>query len=493
MKIDLQLIEMMAKNTLSYKMGLSIYENKKLFNQFKSTDSTFYQTNIHGSSNKTYLTMVDFIDIKSPRSKCDCGSKYAPCKHAISLMIAISKDSPFAIIDIPNSIIAERNQRLSPKNGLAVNMKTVKKKESLLIENQSTKKNLKNIVVKKAQLQLKGISKAQSILNQIYRLGLSGLCLDIQDAIQSEIKNLALFDIKGIYNSFENLFYVITHTGHDNSHKEALAALNFLSALLDKAEAYLEKKIELAPDYLDIQTEIEELIGRVWKLEELEQYGLFSEHVNLIQIAFWVNHDEIRMQSIYQAFWFDINRGIIYKTIEQTKYKNKVGDINDTIFSRIEVPKMYIYPGRFNPKVKLSSFQLFGMNGIEFEFFNKYALNDFSILHSKVRKILQNPLSDRHPLFLVKAHHAEMIVLEETTNSIALKDVKGATILLQDSELFMEDGKIHNAIDALSILINKQLNEFVIAIMIDTDNLSSVITAKPLAIINQTNMVRLLY
>lgn len=96
-----------------------------------------------------------------------------------------------------------------------------------------------------------------------------------------------------------------------------------------------------------------EVLGGVWRSEDLRNLGLVRRNVKLAQLSFDVSLDEAKQEYIERAFWIDIDNGTIYHTLNLRPVRAlKYVKASDSCFSLLEVAELLIYPGGLDRRVR---------------------------------------------------------------------------------------------------------------------------------------------
>jgi hypothetical protein len=260
--------------------------------------------------------------------------------------------------------------------------------------------------------------------------------------------------------------------------------------LLAKSKTYLESKKE-APDKMDAESEIEELIGYAWKLEELERHGLFEQDVKLVELCFHVRREGDKKQADGESFCISLNSGKIYRTRNhyQLKAKKHIKE-EDSVFSLRRIPKLYIYPSRsLNPRTRWEDSPLDTFEDITPEVYKSiksYAHTNYA----EVIKTVKNQLKDlslfQYPAVLVS--FAKIMKLSKGAEMYAIRHSSGDQICLkkgsycQDSFIFL-----------LDMLTQAESEKNVMLLLFENDVETGKLFAQPPALVTDEKIIRLAY
>ena len=134
--------------------------------------------------------------------------------------------------------------------------------------------------------------------------------------------------------------------------KELVEKLVQLDQAAKKCRAWLEKQLE-SGDFGPKDDILYEQLGGIWRLDQLEELGLYKENAELVQLSFTVLWDEAAQTETDTAYWIDLTGGVISKTenIRPMKAKKYV-HADDSAFELYKVKKLYFYPGGINRRIR---------------------------------------------------------------------------------------------------------------------------------------------
>ena len=310
------------------------------------------------------------------------------------------------------------------------------------------------------------------------------------------IKQLDSYFIPGIQSEINDLLGDIRHnSGGKNiaDITEITEKLCRIHTLVLKSRAYLENKKE-NPDKPDIESEIEELMGYAWKLEELDRHGLFETDAKLVELCFHVRREDDKKQFVDEGFYISLNSGRIYKTRNYRPFKAvKYIKEQDSVFAVLNMPKLYIYPSQsLNPRVRWedNSLDMFGEISPEvYKQIKSCAQSDYTEVIKAVKNQLKNLLLFPHPAVLVNfAKISKLNNLNNTEEKYVISDLAGNKIMLkksaycQDSFMFLLDR-----------LTKSEAENNAMLLLFDNGVESGELTAQPLAVITDEKIIRLVY
>lgn len=183
---------------------------------------------IKGSGKKPYLVQIDIANIAY---KCTCPSRQFPCKHAIALLLVLSKDpASFKASEEPDYVTEWLNKR-------AERAQKVDREEKEITEEEKEKRTTAKVKRRDDRLQLMfaGIAELKLWLKDLIRIGLlelpnrspSYFDLMMERMVDSKAPGLA-----GWIRSLKNLRY----HNHNEWHDPALGIISKLFLLINAAE-----------------------------------------------------------------------------------------------------------------------------------------------------------------------------------------------------------------------------------------------------------------
>jgi len=477
-------ISSISVNDAAVKNGTDLVRKKSFIKLGIDENNTFIYGECKGSGKNPYICSADFIDERSPVFRCTCPSRQFPCKHAIGLLLAYMEGHDFKTVEIPEDIAAKREKK---------EKRVEKTKEKLeTAENETPKEKTaawKKSAVKKIDAQLTGIGEAEKILIGIVQSGLGAMDAKNIKMYSDIIKQLDSYSIPGIQNEIKDLIGEINHNSDYTDTTEKLCRIH---TILSRGRAYLESKKE-NPDKPDTESEIEELLGHPWKLEELARHGLFETDVKLVELCFHVRKEEDKKQFVDEGFYISLNSGKIYKTRNYRPFKAaKYIKEQDSAFSLLNMPKLYIYPSlSLNPRVRWeeNTPDMFGnITPDVYKRVKSFALTDYKEVIKTVKNQLKNLMLFPHPAALVEFSEISKITGENSGDKYVISDKSDNRIMLkksgycQDSYLFLLDK-----------LTEKDAKNNAMLLLFENDAFAGELFAQPLALITDEKIIRLLY
>ena len=468
-------------NAAAVKNGSALVKKDSFNSLHIDQDETIIFGLCQGSGKNPYVCSVDFIDSDAPVFRCSCPSRQIPCKHVLGLMLAYVEGLTFNTENIPEDIIQKReNQEKRQKK------KQEKQKEGTESLKVNKTDSWKKTAVKKIETQINGLHEGKKLLKIIVETGLGSIDAKAMSGYLSVVKQLDSYYISGIQNEFSSLLELIKNSS-ESEYTNISIKICRLQTLLNKSVAYLEKK-KTTPDNMDTSSEIEELIGYPWKLEELKQYGLVEENAKLVQLAFHVVNEPDKKQIVDIGYFINLNSGIVclsknYRPYKAAKHIKEDNSLN----SVINTNELFIYPSlSLNPRSRRSNSDFAEITPDICAKINGLGNDNFPEAIKSVKNQLKNLLLDPLPIMLMK--FSKIYKATESDDHFIIEDKTGNKVLLSENKYF-DDNFIHllNNVD----IFNSPESSILAAFFNDIS--TGVLAAHPLALVTNKNVVKLLY
>ncbi len=430
MNITNDLISSLAANSDAIKNGKSLFTSKKFIKLGVDSDKTIIFGECSGSGSKPYYCSMDFISEASPVPRCSCPSRQIPCKHVLGLMIAYEQASnQFVTEDVPEDIQDKRNKKEKAAEKKAT--KEANKDE----KKEPTEKSIKaktTAETKKIANQLQGVENAKELFKTIVNNGLASIDASEIKNLKVQVKNLGNYHINGIADSFSVLLEIILKD--DENFTKSIEELNYINALLSKAEKYLNEKTE-NPLHRDIFCKIEEQIGHIWNYNELDELGLSQSKAELIQLYFIEEDNQLSKEFVETGIWFELASKKLCKTVNIRPYKAaKYIKEEDSIKSCVQVEELYFYPSENTPRVTIKEPLLREVTPTDLSVIKEAVTDDYSAIIKDIKNIFKAPLSDKELYYLVKVDK-----IRKFEKGLILENSKGENIVINgDNNVLVE-------------------------------------------------------
>ncbi|MGV8124706.1 MAG: SWIM zinc finger domain-containing protein [Candidatus Xenobiia bacterium LiM19] len=469
-KLSEEIVNALAPNQSALQNGRDLVRKGCFGSYLKSADETVIFSECRGSGSAPYQCSVDFIPADGPVSRCTCPSRQSPCKHAIGLMVAWLSGKTFAMAEVPQSIQEKREK--------------AEKRASVRKEKADAPRHVnKSALVKKIHAQMEGLSLLNKVINSILRSGLGTLDGRSLLVLEEQARQLGDYYLPGpqaLLREFVSLFKAQDRC--EAIYGESLEQLSRMHILVKKGRDYLAKRAA-DPDFLDAETTLEELLGHPWQLTELKDLGRVREDAELLQLCFSVNVSNARMEYVDLGLWADLATGDIYETRNHRPFK-AVKHIreDDSFHSVVQVKTLYIYPGDLNKRVRWEEMQPRGVTSSDLNRLKSLSRKSFPDVVKAVLNQIKSPLAARNPAVLVSYKSIGLV-----EGQPVLEDDRGDRLILCNIP-----GE-EPVLPLLELLKPQHLSNQAVLVRFYPDLESNRLTAGPLSIITDSEIIRLLY
>jgi len=484
MEITQQKVEEYAPNAAAAKNGRDLVSKKKFSNLQIDADGSVIWGQCAGSGKNPYYCSADYVESNNPVFRCNCPSRQFPCKHCLGLIYAYAIGQTFTVGEIPKDIL-EKRSKLEKRQEKKIQEKEERKKVAGDGEPAKPKKVNTTGFIKKADTQLAGIELASKILHNIVQTGLSSIDRKEVQNLQAQIKELGNYYINGIQTAFNDLLLELAEVTNDE-YTAVIDQINYISALLKKSTDYITIRKEDPAGTPELNSAIEEQIGYVWKLSELEQYGLSERNAELVQLSFNSYDNPARREFVDEGAWINLKTGRIYKTKNYRPYRaSKYIKEDNSVPGVALLEELYIYPGDLNPRIRWEA-ESKSEREITFDdlmCIQSYAADNYTEMIKSVKNVIKNPLMDKNPLALISIHKAylngdHLVVEDKTGNKLTLADLPGKSV---DAET------------VLKLILPENPQGLTLLIMINNNVQTGLFTAQPLTLVTPDRLIKMLY
>ena len=469
-----------APNDTALHNGEDLVKKNSFSGLTASSDGTYIGGLCSGSGANPYNCSADFIDTASPAFRCSCPSRQIPCKHVLGLLFAFADGRHFGEGEIPKDILDKRMK--TEQRSLA------KEKASNDAPPKDTPAR-RRAALKKIEAQLSGLEEAVKIIHNITQAGLGTLDARKAQTLRSLVKQLDSYYISGIQSELYELLGMFGHGGQGDEvpYHKCTNKIVRLHTIIARAQVYFEKKKE-SPGQMDIESEIEELVGYPWKLDELRQYNLFEKDARLLQLCFHVLREDDKARFVDEGFYISLNTGQLIRTHNYRPYKAlKHIREDDSVFQILHVPELFIYPGRsVNPRARWDAFTLEEPTPFAYEEIIRHARESIDEVVKEVKNQLKDLLLFEHPAVLVRCKTFKR--LKGDADEYVMEDGRGRLLTLRPNA-YCQD----NFISMLDRLPPAAIFGCAMLLLFDNDVENGLLTAQPLAIITSQAVIRLIY
>ena len=319
-----------------------------------TADRTLIYGDCKGSGKEPYHTSID-VSGDSVISRCSCPSRQFPCKHALALMLDFAAGRTFESGDVPEDI-ARKREKIEKREEKAKQTASAdaapKSEEELQKEAQKKKASADSAAKKKIARQMEGLSLVSDFTNEMLCAGLGTVNSGSVSKYKDLTKQLGDYYLNGLQLLLQRFILAVQSDRSQSGERELVEKLVQLDQAAKKCRAWLEKQLE-SGDFGPKDDILYEQLGGIWRLDQLEELGLYKENAELVQLSFTVLWDEAAQTETDTAYWIDLTGGVISKTenIRPVKAKKYVR-ADDSAFELYKVKKLYFYPGGINRRIR---------------------------------------------------------------------------------------------------------------------------------------------
>ncbi|WP_028593397.1 SWIM zinc finger family protein [Paenibacillus assamensis] len=473
-------VDSLALNASAIKNAQGLVKKRSFVQLNKSEDGTLLFGECSGSGKSNYACSADFIEPEMPVMRCSCPSRQFPCKHTLGLLYAYVNGETFEQADVPEDIAAKREK---------AEMREQKKAEQVAAgvdTKPKVKKVNKSALKKKIQAQLEGLDLLEKLTLSLIRGGLGTIDSKTLKMIQEHVKQLGNYYLTGAQSELRRLVVLLDdEDNREAAYTSIMEQLTLLHALIKKGRVHLTAKLNDPELKLDPESTIEEWLGHAWQLAELKEFGLMSEQVELIQLAFAGYVDQGREEYMDRGYWLDKESGEIHRTIQYRPYKaSKYIKEEDSFFDVALVSELYRYPGDINRRVRWEKMTSRPLAPQDLEPVHAKAYRSYADAIKLVKNQLKNPLGDRNPVMLL--HVVEVRQTEQ--GQFVILDEVGHRLLLDDLSPIG-----YKTVSLLTYLSEANLHDVTMLVMFEHHLDTGRLVAQPLTIIKGADITRLLY
>lgn len=427
MDITRSLVSSLAPDSASVSAGDGLVNKNKFLKLNIDKEDTVIFGECAGSGKNPYYVSVDFINPVSPVSRCSCPSRKFPCKHAIGLMIAYADGRSFSEADVPEDILSKRDKLEKRSQKKEEQVKEALEKPAKAEKKAAPKKN-SAAQLKKLQTQIDGLDIAGGVITSLVRDGIGSVTDGTVAEITKQAKQMGDYYLTGVQKQLLDLAAILKTKDKEAMYTQAYEKSVFIHALLKRGKEYLTAKLE-DPFLLDTKTEIESLLGNVWKSVDLLDAGLAERDVRLMQLAFTVDDNEVIKEMDEKAVQVNLDTGEVVVTRNIIPKKaSKYINSTDSVPGVVNIPVMYRYPGSYNCRVRWDEYTLTHADEHDYQKLISLATLDFATAVRTVKEHLKNPLSNKNPFVFVKFKS-----VGTANGRLVIEDDKGGRIALVDA------------------------------------------------------------
>ncbi len=473
LKISEEFINSTAPNQSAIQNGWGLVKKNKFVSFNISEDDTVIFGECKGSGASNYITSVDFINPESPVSRCSCPSRQFPCKHALGLMYAYVSEKSFDRAEVPADISEKRE-------------KAGKREEKKAKAQEEPKKVNVNALIKKIQTQKDGLELLEKIAFSIAQAGLGTINSKTLKLLEDQAKQLGNHYIPGVQTALREFILLFKKAiDYEKVYTEAVDSLIRLYSLCKKGREYLDKKLLDPQQAYHTASNLDEWLGHAWQLSELRELGLVQADAELVQLSFNSYVNDARQEWVDEGSWLNLKTGQMVETRNYRPFKAaKYIREDDSFYSVVQTKELFVYPGDMNPRVRWEDMTSRVLNENDFTLIKSYAHKSFQGIIKEVKNQIKKPLSSKNPIALLQFSAIGIV-----DGNYILESYDGQRLILSDIPGSSEPP----CLPLLFLLEQKNLREQTILVRFNNDMDLKRLYAKPLSIINNESIIRLIY
>jgi hypothetical protein len=460
----------------------------------RTSDGLLLWGECQGSGAKPYELSIDLAG-DHPTIRCTCPVKPPPCKHTLGLLVHFLEQGAKFKVDEPPAELVEKR---------AKNVERAEKRAEAATKPREVDKAA---LEKKTRAQRDGLELLEQLVTDAIKGGLATFDAKRAKKLLEQARQMNDAYLPGAAERLRRIaalaapakeedddtYYQLREPGADLPEEQRLRLmgrhLTRLWAMVRRGQKYLDDKLEEGESQGDADAVVEEILGRVWKLEELKAKGHAKKDLTLFELAYERYDDQVREERVEQGWLLSLGDGDLYvnrtfrplaaldKTKEQESYEKPLA-----------IAEAVVYPGFVNRRMRweLAAQKSRKTEAADFEKIHRAALAGVEPLVAKYKEQIKNPLAPEEAVFLVRAKE-----LRSAANGLVLVDEKGAKLVLADSPLarYRSLGNLRMAAGAALERLKKEPASLLVRAYLGL--LDEAIYAQPLALVVGTNLTRL--
>lgn len=451
----------------------SIVRGGKVSKTQKSADGSLFWGAIKGSAKEPYSASVDLAaNPERPVMRCSCPSRLHPCKHVMALMVAFVDGKSFAEKEPPADLV-EKREKYVARSGATESAKPAKEEspEKRAAREAKAEATKKAAAAKKIELQREALDVLEKFVLDLVSTGLGGLSAKSVKSIEDQARRMNDADLRGAHGLLKQLIDAATSTeeskpkraagarkkakkGADDVADEAedrgatdlLAQRHARLALtvtrlwvaVRKGRRALEGKLEEGDTQSESDAQMESLLGRAWKLPELQERGYWVKDRTLIELAHEKSDDKVLEIVAHKGYLLDLGDGAVHMEWTGLPYvalRQAAASLRQARSNVLSVKEAALYPGdvvnrRVRWDEKSGALSESPRTSETFERLRALA-KPFDAAVKQFREQLKHPLSPLEAVFLLAVKNIGAVGTSGST--VVAEDSAGARLVLRDA------------------------------------------------------------
>jgi len=418
--------------------GRTLSKKGAFKNLARTDDGTLIWGQCQGSGAKPYELSIDLAG-DAPTIRCTCPVKPPPCKHSLGLLVHfLAQNARFSVKDAPAELMDKRSKNLeraekrheAAAKPTEVNVAAQKKKSEA--QRKAIDDLLEPLLVDAVKNGVGTIDKKRAVkLNEQAR--------QLTDAYlpgaAERLRRIAALAAPADDDEDDDVYYQLREPGgdlpDDQRYRLITRHVARLWAMVRKGRKYLDDKLEEGESQNDADAVVEELLGRIWKLDELKAKGHAKHGIELFELAYERFDDNVREERIEQSFLIDLADGEIYvdRTFRPIDRMDKMKE-GESYEKPLLIAEAATYPGFLNKRIRweIGARKSRNVEVSDFERIHGKALA-IDAAFAKLKEQIKNPLAPDDAVLLVRAKD-----VKKGPGGLVLFDDK-SRLLLRDSPL----------------------------------------------------------
>jgi hypothetical protein len=406
-------VHRLAPDDDAVRSARSLVKDRKYLNTGASADGSWLLGQCKGSGAKPYQVSVDFAEPSNPVVRCSCPSRKQPCKHGLGLLLLYAQSpAEFAEMEPPADLVAKREKKAA---------RAAKAAEPDEPAEAKPRKVNKAAQDKKVKLQREALDLLEKLLVDLASGGQWYEETHLE-RLSEQSKRLGDADLKAAMHVLNGL--VVLGGTADLADEERLARgadlIGRLWATVQKGRNYLDGKLAGDESQAEADAVVEDVLGRVWKLTELQEKGYVKKDLALLELAYEHNDDQARRERVEVSHLLELNDGSIYQAVAYRPFKGMQYVAEQPSYTQpLTVAQAAYYPGFLNRRIRWdrAAEQVEELRPDHLERAYKTAKPEFKTVLEAFKQQMKHPLAPREAVVLLRCERlgrvGERLVLED--------------------------------------------------------------------------------
>jgi uncharacterized Zn finger protein len=492
-EVSEDLIRGIATKDKALSDGRTLAKKGAFKNLYKLEDGSLLWGQCQGSGAKPYELSID-LGGDNPTIRCSCPVKPPPCKHTLGLLVHfLDKGTAFGVAAPPAELLEKRSK----------NQERAEKRTEAATKPKEVDKGASD---KKTRIQKDGLALLEQLVLDAVKGGLGTFDAKRATKLIEQARQMNDAYLPGAAERLrriaalasatkddDDVYYQLKEPGWDLAddlrHRLMARHVTRLWAMVRRGQKHLEDKLEEGESQDEADAVVEELLGRVWKLEELRAKGNAKKDLELLELAYERFDDGVREERIEQSWLLHLGDGTVYveRTFRPSAALDKMKE-GESYEKPLQIADAVVYPGFVNRRVRwdLAARKSRKLELRDFGRVHEVALASFDLAVAKLKEQLKNPLAPDEAVVLVRVKD-----IRKTKDGLVAIDEKGTKLALKDSPLarYRALGNLEMAAGGAQDRIGKEPTSLLLRLYVGIAD--EAIFGQPLSLIVGTSHVRL--